>query len=245
MKLETAKTNNMQNDEHYLFIKVTDEQTLKFGPETLKIAKEYAALHTFFLNEDEANMKISKSVLTDEIKVADKRHDNKLGALIDGVSMMLRQDNPEVVRAARQMKIVLDTYGNRKLANKSLVSETSGVTNMVQDFTGKYAPEVATCKLGSCVSELSAANLEVERLLNEREAETAQRTKLSLRQCRANTDKAYAAMVAQVNALIKVFGEDGYRGYVTALNVHIAKYNSAVAQRVGIAKAKKKSETRD
>jgi hypothetical protein len=50
-------------------------------------------------------------------------------------------------------------------------------------------------------------------------------------------------MTEQINALIKVFGEDDYRGYVTALNGHVAKYNNAIAQRAGRAAAKKeKSE---
>jgi flagellar capping protein FliD len=63
-----------------------------------------------------------------------------------------------------------------------------------------------------------------------------------MRECRAETERAYGEIVEGISARIRLEGDAEYREFVSKINSFVDKYNDTVAQREGRAKAKKKDE---
>jgi hypothetical protein len=220
-----------------MFVSDTVDLGIEFKLPEFKLGKEIENLRCCFVLEDEALKKINKSLLTVKINVADSDRDVDFRYLVDSIKTMTKHYDPETADAAQHLKIVADTYGN--LARKPLNEETSGIINFLQELRGKYAVYVAKLKLTDIVDRLEASNNVVKQLSKERGDETAEKTELKLKECRLESDRAYAELIDMLRALMKVDGEENYRDFVVRLNVNIDKYNNIVAQRKGKAKAAK------
>ena len=157
---------------------------------------------------------------------------------------MLKVFKPAVVKAATNLKIVFDTYGN--VTKKPLNEETSAITNLLQDLKGKYAPDVAAVGIGDWTAELDKNNKEFEKLVQDRYDEAFLKTDLVLKECRINVDAAYHELIKRIYAL-ELLEEDKnqkqkYSAYMKKLNIIAEKYHNIIAQRHG---RKTKSENAD
>jgi hypothetical protein len=142
----------------------------------------------------------------------------------------LRHFDPEVRESAKQLKIVFDTYGN--IARKPLNDQTSATYNILQDFEGKYASDVAKVGLGPWLAELKARNIAFSDLMRERFDESSLRVDIVLKKARVQLDEAYYAITDLVNALVLVEGAAGYEAFIKKLNPIISKYAAALAAQV-------------
>ena len=239
MKFKYIHFNSMRNDEHYQFVTEFKDLVTLRGSDNLKIVNEFEVFLVCYENEDMSLKLITKSSVTDDIANLDHLRDITFRGMVDTNTAALNHYDPTVAAAARRLKVVTDTYGN--LAAKPLNEETSGIHNILQDFMGKYSADVQKVGLGGWINSLMNYNNSMEGLVKQRNDENAAKTHLRMKECRVETDKAYAAIIERIGAFIVIEGETAYSEFVNKLNSFIDKYNNIIAQRAGRAKAKKEA----
>ena len=237
MKINGMRMANMRNDEHYQFYTDFGKLVNSIGAATLKIEEQYLACLPLFNNEDAALKKIMKSAITPEIQAGDKYRDGVFRGMTDAYKSALNHFNEEKVEAAKRLKPVFDTYGN--LAAKPINEQSSGVTNMLQDLTGKYAADCQIIGITDWTTELAAANNAVIELMHGRYDEGSERCDIVLKEARAKVDEGYRVIIERISALVVIEGLANYENFIRKLNTIVDKYADIIAQRKGSAAAKK------
>ena len=231
MKIESLHLLLMRNDEHFQFHTEVRDLIAACEAGMLNIETLYETYLACYAGEDEALKKIVKSSITEDIEEADRRRDNTFCGLAESAKAALKHYDPEVVAAAKRLKVVFDTYGN--VARKPLNEETSAVYNLLQDLNSACINDVEKLNLSGWVERLQSDNFVFDSLVKARNNEAAAKTQLRVKQTRAATDSAYSAIAGRINALTVVNGEEQYSDFVRKLNLFIEKYNNTIAQRAG------------
>ena len=231
MKINKISLRHLRNDTHFQFHTEFKDLAQKHDPDALKIRQEYDAYLLLYDKVDLALKKISKSAITEKIQNADKARDEIWLDLVETSTAALRHFDPEVREAAKQLKIVFDTYGN--IAKKPLNDQTSATYNIVQDLEGRYAPDVAKVGLGPWLAELKARNIAFSDLMRERFDESSLKVDIVLKKARVQLDEAYYAIAELVYALLLVEKAAGYEAFIKKLNPIISKYAITLAARAG------------
>ena len=237
MKINGMRMTNMRNDEHYQFLTDFIKLVNGIGAAILKINEQFITLTGLFDDEDAALKKIMKSAITPEIQAADKTRDTIFRGMTDAYKSALNHFDEQKVAAAKRLKPVFDTYGN--LAAKPINEQSSGITNMLQDLTGKYAPDCQTIGIADWAAELAAANNAVIELMHGRYDEGSERCDIVLREARLKVDEAYRVIIERISALAVIEGAANYEDFIRKLNLIVDKYANIIAQRKGSAAAKK------
>jgi hypothetical protein len=233
--IKSLRDSHQRNDEHFQRHTIVIKLVVKYGADALNVALEFAVYEAAFMKEDEAFMKISKSLHTEEMQEEDTARDNILRAmrkLNDAALLHFRED---VCTSAKRIKILYDTFGN--IIDKPIYEETSAITNMLQELKGTYAADVEKTGVGECVVELELHNTRFENFSNVRVEEAANKTHLVMKQCRIQTDIAYHNMVKKIDALFTIGGADVHRDFINELNMVTGKFHNAMAQHDGRRKA--------
>jgi hypothetical protein len=239
MKIENLKLINLRNDAHFQFFADLRDLVTEEGAETLKIAGQFQSLMALYQREDEALKKIIKSEFTAKIQEADKARDEMFAGMSELARIHLKHYDEAMRQSAGRLKILFDTY--KKIDKKNLIEQTAAVTNILQELTGRYAPDVAALGAGGWAAQLAARNAALNALIKERFDETAARTDIVLKDARMQVDKQYKIIVERVNALVIVEGPDVYESFIRRLNAIIAKYALYLSAGQGRRAAKKGS----
>jgi hypothetical protein len=229
--IDVVRVSHLTNDEHYKYITEAVYLIEKFSAKALNVEKLFNNLKSLFKKEDDALKKVMKSHLTEEILAMDKRRGRLFKGMLACIKMALLHFDDNVVAAAKRLKILFDTYGN--VTKKPMNQETSAIINLLQELYGKYAKDADLVGLTKWMKELEAENNAFDQLMRDRYEETALRTDLVLRECRQDVDDTYREIVYRINAYITIEGDEEYSEFVHRLNIIIAKYNAALAQRYG------------
>ena len=240
MKINGMRMTNMRNDEHYQFLTDFIKLVNGIGAAILKIYEQFIILTGLFEAEDAALKKIMKSAITPEIQESDKHRDGIFRGMVDAYKSALNHFDVQKVAAAKRLKPVFDTYGN--LAAKPINEQSSGVTNMLQDLTGKYAPDCQTIGIADWAAELATANNAVIELMHGRYDEGSERCDIVLREARLKVDEAYRVIIERIAALAVIEGAANYEDFIRKLNIIVDKYANIIAQRKGSAAAKKQKD---
>ena len=228
------RSHNNENFQYYTELK---DVFKNFDAIRLKIAPLVATFLKCYEAEDEVLQKISKLDTTDFISAARKGRQNRFRGLTTVNRGMSYHFEEFYTQASHRLQIVFDTYGN--IIKLPLNEETSAIYNLVQELYKNYAKDLQYLGLTDWVDRLSAENEGVERLIKERDDRNAIKTKYKMKEARAATDQAYVAIMNRLNALIEVEGEEAYTDFIIKMNLITKRYNLAIAQREGRAKAKK------
>ena len=236
MKIKTAYIYLFRNAERFQFIAEVIDAITKFSPEALKIVEQTDILLSRYREEDKALRKINKSATTAKIMNANHARNNTFRGMADVCKSALRHYSPETVEAAKRLNIVFHAYGN--IARKGLIEGTAAIYNMCQELkSSKYSADAEIAGLTGWIEKLDADNNALEELCILRNSENAAKTKLNLRKCRAETDKAYGKIVEHINAAVVIEGKAGYEKFVNVINAIIDRYSIALARRAGRGKA--------
>lgn len=241
MEILSINSVKLQNEEHFKF--QTDFRGLveTFTPATLGIEALYTAYLPFYINESEAIDVIRKSLVTDDLAIADVQRDTTFRGLLGTVKSATNHFKPELQKSAERLQIVCDNYGN--IALKPYEQETVAINQLVNDLQVSYASDIVALGLNEWVAELKAQNIAFDNLRKTRHTEDSSKTSLKMKIERSNVDEKYRAIVKRINALIEVNGLEAYSNFVGELNARINTYNNTIAQREGRnAKAKDDSK---
>ena len=186
----------MRNNEHFEFLRHLIALIKEIGAEALKITVQFAALLAVYAQEDEALLKVRKSILSDHIAELDRQRNDTFRGLVDAIKSMLKHFNSTVQACAKRSQIVFKAYGN--IARMAMEEKNSACYNLIQELYNNYAEDVLTLGINGWLKELERINTEIERLIEERDKEATDRTDLVLSEVRKNADETYAAMARRI-----------------------------------------------
>jgi hypothetical protein len=247
MKIKEFKLSHLRNDEHFQFMQFVLALVKEIGAAALRVEPQNAALAAAHRQEDEALKKIMKSALTAQIDEADRARDGVFRGMAGAVRSAQDHFKADIRAAAVRLGIVMDTYGN--VAARSHVEATSAVYNLLVELTTRHVADTEALDLGGWITELDRLNREVEKLLEGRADEGAERSSLVLKTVRAEVDDAYRALAAMAEAQAMVASAGGDQsatavmaGFIRRLGERIDMVNDALAIRRGMARAAKEKE---
>ena len=226
--IKTIDLPKLNNGAHYEFMKVVSD---RFATETAlstnaAAKKAIEALAAAVKEEDRCLVISQKSLITDDIKVADDKRDNIFRGLRKSIKGLTDAPVPDVAQAAKELQQCLADY--RIDPKMQLDRETGLLHNFIADLETKYATQVTKLGLTLFVAPLKEANAKVEQFIVGRT--TAQSAVIAgeLRSARLGTDAAYHHLVKFVNALAMVSGTTDYDALAKFLNEHIDRYKHEV-----------------
>ena len=241
MKIKRLHFEHLRNNEHFQcqsefksLLEVSDPGKMKIGP------LFYDTYIPLYNAEDEALIKIIKNTFSDQRSDADRLRDQTFRGSVDTINAGQNHFDPEVKEAARKLKIVFDRFGN--VAQLPLNEETSAVYNLVQEVMENHVSDADKLGLKPWMNKLNADNKAYEALVTGGYEEEATKSELKVKATRAEVDKVVHQIIERIEALIVIEGADNYSEFVRRLNLIFERYANTLAQRQGIAKAKKEEE---
>ena len=232
VKIKNLHVNNLRNNAHLKFHMDAIALMTAENPANLNIQPLFNVYQPAVVREDEAFKKIVKSEFTEKIQTADKARDRVYSCITAIINALVKHYNDDVVDAAKRLKILIDTYG-KGVNQLSYNEQTAAVYNILQEFNGKYAADVALVNITEMVNELERANNAVDALIKERMDETALKNPDNMKAVRIEADNAYFAIVERINAAVIIEGPDNYMSFITKLNVLIDSYKQLLARSKG------------
>ena len=176
--------------------------------------------------EDEA-LKISqKSLLTDDIAMADSDRDALYAGYKKAVEGFLAIPVENMSQAAKVLSQHIKDY--KINTADQLDKETGLLVNFISDLENKYSSQVSTLGLAAFVTNMKEANEHVRTLTLQRTNEKMGVTVGALKTARTASDNAYRALVKMVNALALVFGEKDYTAFIDYVNTEITHFKREV-----------------
>jgi hypothetical protein len=230
-KIKVLNLQRLHNEEHYNFLTDLNGLILDFTPEVLKVSKHYNLFEPIFESEAKALVFVSKNSYTKQLAEADQIVDNTLDGLGDAIKTGTKHFNAEVKAAANRLMIFWESFGN--IARKSYDKESADVSKLLSELKGDRVADVTTVKLIDWVSELERNQTNFTTVRNSKYDEDSNKTRLRMKQVRAEADTAYEAIVERINAMITLEDEYDFTPFVTKLNLRIDHYTKSIAQRKG------------
>ena len=235
--IKTIDLPKLNNGAHYEFMKVVND---RFASETALSANATAkkgieALAAALKEEDRCLAISRKSLMTEDIRLADSTRDDIYRSLRQAISGFAQAPVLDVARAAKTLALCMNSYAIKP--SMQLDRETGLLHNFIADLETKYAAEVTKLGLTLYVAPLKEANAKVEQFIVGRTTAQSAIIAGELRTARLATDAAYRHLVKFVNALAMVSGTSDYDALNLFLNEHIDRYKQEA-----LPKAKKKDE---
>lgn len=227
MEIASLYLHRQRNAGHYQFQTDFNSTIIKYSPQALDIAEDFAAYTPLLEDEGVALVAITKSATTQEIEIADNNRDFTFRGLADKVTNSLNHYDPAVREAARRTKVIFDGYGN--LVPKPDDEESGLMSSLIADLRTKVSEEIQILAIVGWINELERLNNVFIALEATRNSEEATRTELRMKQVRVEVDAAYKKIVKRINALIIVNGEAPYTEFVKELNARISRAQDSIA----------------
>ena len=227
-KINGFRISRLKSYGHYQYHTDVVKLIVEANPGRLGIAVLFDVYKLALAREDDALKRIVKSEYTEQIKDADKKRDTIYISIKKIVKTALKHYNKDVVAAAKRLMILIETY--EKVTSIAYREQTSAIYNILQEFNGKYADDIALLRIPEMVAELEVANKSVEELMDIRSHENAQKNTDTMKEVRAETDAAYDSIVERINALVVVEGEENYLEFITNMNELIDQYKIMIAR---------------
>ena len=220
---------HLTNGAHFLFI--TDVTECAEADEKLKTkaSGEIAALRKALKAEDEALKLAQKNLLSDEIKLADKRRDALYRTLKKAIEAAVNFPVKASADAAVRLRQLLKEYNINP--QMQLDRETGMLLNLITDLSGKFSDDVALLGLTPLLTELTAANQVLRTATKQRSNDRMFKIIGQLKLARAASDEAYRALVLKANALVVIEGESDYEAFVAYVNAEIKHYKEQAMSR--------------
>ena len=238
MKVKRIHSSHLRNNEHFQCHTEIKGLFEEFDLNALKLEPFYSQFYIPVYNaEDEALIKIAKSMLSEERMEADRRRDSIFRGMVDATNASLNHFDDEVLAAGKRLKIIFDTYGN--VAQLPLNEETAAIYNLLQDLR-RYPADMQKLGITAWADRLESENNAYEALVKAGIDEGVAKTELKAKETRAEMDKVFRQLAERIEALALIEADQVYAELMRRLNLLLDKYANTLAQRQGQSKAKKK-----
>lgn len=231
MKINSFDLLKLRNEEHYQFYNEFAGLVDRFSPVKEGLGIDYENFSALLDNEARVLNLIRKSLITDEISLADSTRDTTIDSLFTLVAATTKHFDVNVRNAAAKVQFILKQY--KGITHKSYNAETAAVYKLLNELRDKHAAELSAIGADGWINELERNNDTFEKLVKDRYTEAIERPKQKSQVARKQVDSAYRELVKRINALIIVNGAANYEAFVNELNERISKYKLMLAQRKG------------
>ena len=220
----------LRNDEFYQFISEVIRLTNLFGADKLKIEELFGELVSAFNLADAAIRYVRGCALTKDVQDLDRRRNNALTALNRKFRNAEKDFDPEVKKAAQNLKVVFNAYKN--LTRLPMNEKTSAITNFVQELQGRYKAHVRTAMMERWVEDLDRTNNEMILTKGDRRTLAIEKKpEMPFAAARKLLDQIFSAITRRINSLVDVEGDENYRAYILEINKLITVYRNTLAKR--------------
>lgn len=237
MQIKKIRLSHLRNEEWFQFFTefrtLIEEQPL----ESMSIVEQYQKFLTLYGNADDVLEQIRKSLHTAEIAKTDVERDTTFSGFRDVVKGMQSHFNPDKRKAAANLMIVFNQYGN--ISKKSYSEETASIHNFLQEMTGKFASDIQTLELQEWVDMLDENNKDFSTLLLQRNEEASQKNSLKMKDLRKEIEECYVEMIKRMEAVTILQSNHTLTDVINKLNANLTRYSNILAQREGRAAAQK------
>ncbi|MDR1455080.1 MAG: DUF6261 family protein [Tannerella sp.] len=241
-KLVRVRTKSLPNELYFRFHTENNQLYTSYDVESLGICLFIIPFRHRLGELTTALERIRKSADTARIAVADHKFDVSFSGMHEYVRTCLHHFDMTVRRAAENVIVVFEHYGN--IGRESYRQELGSSFNLVQDLRARAA-DVETMNLGPWIEAHEQAAQALAALLDERTGEIAQQTELRVRQVRRELDAVYQQITDRLDAMINLHGRDFVPGFVAEYNAHATEYKNKLAQHLGRIHAGKKDGDAD
>ena len=226
-KIGSINLTHLTNGAHYQFLTYALERLEALAPTVkTRFAADVTAFENALANENEFLVVSQKSMLTDDISLADQQRDAFYIGYKGLIKSFLNVSEGELLNAAKVLWQHLTDYGiNTRM---QFDRETGLLANMLEDLTGKYSEQVELLGAKGIVDRIKEANDKVASLIAERDSEYATRVVGGTKAARKVSDAAYRALVEKINAAAILEGEENYAAYIDEMNARIARLKREV-----------------
>jgi hypothetical protein len=221
-KIVAAQLTHFRNEGHYGFMRVVLNLIAASAVVKNLVAALLATFEQLLDLEKVLVDAARKSKLTQLIKEADARTDRAINGIREAVAAGLRHYDAAVVQAATELSIRLKPMGD--IAQKAYEDELSTVNVLLGELQTTFAAQVSTLNLSGWVTELGAAIVAFEDLLQQRFVETAAKSPESISSIKKQLNTCYYSITDMVNAAATL-DPAAYQDFITLLNVQIEYFN--------------------
>jgi hypothetical protein len=237
--IERINYHLLRNEAHVELHETVNRLFGIYTPDTLGIMPLYQIYKPLFDIEVSVLDVIRKSEYTVEIYEQDRSRDHIFRGLTDALKSALNHFDPAKADAARKVNTVFEHYGN--IAAKTLDQETAAIDDLLRELaSADYPALIQTLAVADWLTQLDTENNRFKTLMMERYGESALRPTTQMKQARAETDKAFRTIIAQIEALVIVNGAATYEPFIKELNVVLSRYKNILAQEAGTRKKNEK-----
>lgn len=221
-KIQSIDLTKLTNGAHFNFVQGVIERVEADEVVLAKITADLTNLKLAFEVEDGC-LKISrKSLLTNDISDWDMLRDAFSRAYKYAVKAMLKLPAGDLLEYAKRLwQNIVDYNIDPRM---QLDRQTGLLTNQLADLEGDLADAIEALGLTFFRDKMKEANDKVRELMQERDAETAQRKVGALKNARLATDEAYEKLIEKINAYAIIEGVEDYQTLITQLNETIKRY---------------------
>jgi hypothetical protein len=235
MKILSLNFYKLRNEEWFQLFTEFRDLVLKYNPNALNIAEQWATFLLLYADADTALEIIRKSADTALMVAADHVRDQTFRGFADAVTSARNHFDPAKRAAADKLTIIFEHYGN--LARKAPNEETAGIYNLLQELDngmpGMVLP-VDILGLRDWATQLAADNTAYEALVKDRNTEAASRSKLRMKEVRRELQGVYYKITTRIEATITLNGETTpFTDFVNEWNAFLKRYADVLAQRQG------------
>lgn len=216
------------NGAHIQFMRMTLER-LDEAPEVMKNAVMKRAAEALKAAVDEESLYLGqsrKSLLTGDIKAADKERDELLTGFRATVRGLRHMSDREMAHAAEELLLLLDS--NKVARGMQLDRETGMIAKLISELERNHMEKVDRLNMRLYVTALKAANERLNALLVERSESRMWRKPAAMQQARVQTDAAFRQVARVANAMAVLEDEAVVAPFIDFVNEMIRRYRQQV-----------------
>ncbi len=220
-------------------IRLQNAEHLAFMSDLLALLKEanielLAPLTNQFTSQVEleamAQKEITKSSYTAKLNELDQKRDNIFRGLTLCVQAELFSEDQDQKKAANEIQIVLQTYGN--FTKHNFQKETTEIENLLNDLKSeKYTAFANSIGLGKWIGWLENANNQFQAIYTSRRDEYAERPDLNLRVIRKDSDTLFKELRKITDALGVLQPSESLTQLVAKADISIEQWRETLNKR--------------
>lgn len=240
MLIKNIHLNTLQNEEHAGFHTYVSEYITEDGNANPRVLLQLSDYKLKLAIEKSVLDLIHKNSYTQRVNDADAARDKPIKGFFGVVAGMLHHFNPPMAQAAYNVNLINENFSN--ITRLSDDKQTQAFDSYIAAIDAASA-DISLLALMDWVTEMKATHAAFLEVVKSRNIEKDDKPNVNMKQARVDTEVAYGALVDRINAFITIEGDALFAPLVTKINGRIDQYINAIAQRKGIADAKKKKDT--
>ena len=224
MKITYLKTNSLRKSTQFNFHNSVVNLINEIGAENLKVEGLFEEYSQAVETQGVSMRWIKKSNLTEQSQECDVAREATYSAIRAICKASTHSDKPKLRAAAKRINLVLDTYGY--INREPDIAQTALLYKFSKEINTNFAAEANTLGITQWIKQLEKYNNEFRNLAKKRIDEAYTKPKVSVKDARIASDKAYQAIRNRIHAFINFEETEASKKFITKLNLIIKQHKA-------------------